>query len=233
MTKSGTIRAVLGGVIIAAAATGSFTVAESADSKVTKKLKRQIGVLERVIDEVLVESPNFLVGSSRNTHGVYLEGFGVLLAFEASLISKDGDWEFNWGEGWGKLGNKFKFEQKDGKIIIDLGSDDEDDEDDEDDDDIEFDEDEWREKHEESQRKLYEAGKAELAETLMDYGETLTSLADDQWVAVAAFLRDSDFFSSKKMSTLILKAKVGDLRAYSQGNLSDKAIADRIVEEEY
>jgi hypothetical protein len=230
MTKFGTIRAVLGGVIIAAAVTGSFTVAESADSKVTKKLKKQISVLERVIDEVLVESPNFLVGSRQNTHGVYLEEFGVLLAFEASLISKDGDWEFNLGEGWGRFGKKFKFEEKDGKIIIDLRDDD--DEDDEDDD-IEFDEDEWRAKHEESQKKLYEAGKAELTETLMDYGETLTTLADDQWVAVAAFLRDSDFFASNKISTLIIKAKVGDLRAYSQGNLSDRAIADRIVEEEY
>ena len=41
------------------------TAVEAADSPVSKKLKRQIGVMEKVIDEVLVESPNLLVYSSR------------------------------------------------------------------------------------------------------------------------------------------------------------------------
>lgn len=233
MSKFETIRAVLGTAVIAAVAVGSFTVAEGADSRTKDKLKKQIGVLERVIDEVLVDSPNFLVGSRRNTHGVYLEEFGVLLAFEASLISKDGEWGFNLGEWGKKFGRSFSFNEKDGKIIIDLQKSDDNDDEDSDEDDVEFDEKEWQEKHEQAQKELYEAGKTELTETLMDYGETLTTLADDQWVAIAAFLRDSDFFASNKISTLIIKAKVGDLRAYSQGNLSDRAIADRIVQEEY
>jgi hypothetical protein len=126
----------------------------------------------------------------------------------------------------------FTIRRENGQVIIDISEDDDDDDED-DDDEHEFDEDEWREKRDKKQAELYEAGKAELTEALMDYGETLTGLGDSEWVAIAAFLRDSDFFVSSKISTLVLKANIGDLRAYSQGNLSEKAMAGKIVQEEY
>lgn len=226
MIKQRAAQVFLGAMIVTAMLAGVVITAYASDPTVTRKLKKQIVVLERILDEVLVDSPNFLVGSRRNTHGVYLDEFGVLFSFEASLISKDEDFSF----GWGDFGKNFTIDHQDGKIIIILGNDEDGDEDGEI---LVIDKDEMREKHEESQRELYEAGKAELTEALMDYGETLTTLRDDQWVALAAFLRNSDFFVSNKISTLVLKAKLSDLRAHAQGKISEDAMAKRVVQEEY
>ena len=228
MTSRGIGRVFLGGLFTAALVTGAVTTADAQDGQVTRKLKKQIAVLERVLDEVLVDSPNFLVGSRRNTHGLYLDEFGVLFSFEASLISKDED--FPWDVSFGDWGKGFTMDHEDGKITIRF---DKDEDGDGEDDVLVIDKDEMREEHEESQRELYEAGKAELTEALMDYGETLTTLRDDQWVAVAAFLRNSDFFVNNKISTLVFKAKLSDLRAYAQGDISEDAMAKRVTKEEY
>ena len=221
-------QAFLGGLFAVALVTGAVTTAAAQDGKVTRKLKKQIAVLERVLDEVLVDSPNFLVGSRRNTHGLYLDEFGALFSFEASLISQDDDFPF--GVSFGDWGKGFTIDREDGKITIIW---DKDEDGDGEDDVLVIDKDEMREKHEERQRELYEAGKAELTEALMDYGETLTTLRDDQWVALAAFLRDSDFFAHNKISTLVFKARLSDLRAYAQGDISEDAMAKRVVQEEY
>jgi hypothetical protein len=228
MTRKGIGQVFLGGLFSAVLVTGAVSSAYAQDGQVTRKLKKQIAVLERVLDEVLVDSPNFLVGSRRNTHGLYLDEFGALFSFEASLISKDKDFPF--GVSVGDWGKDFTIDRDDGKIIISW---DKDEDGDGEDDTHVIDEEEMHKKHQESQRELYEAGKAELTEALMDYGETLTTLRDDQWVAVAAFLRDSDFFASNKISTLVFKAKLSDLRAYAQGDISEDAMAKRVVQEEY
>jgi hypothetical protein len=228
MTRREIGRVFLGGLFMAALVTGAVATADAKDGQVTRKLKKQITVLERVLDEVLVDSPNFLVGSRRNTHGLYLDEFGVLFSFEASLISRDEDFPF--GITFGDWGKGFTIDREGDKVTISW---DRDEDGDGEDDVVVIDKEEMREKHEESQRELYEAGKAELTEALMDYGETLTTLRDDQWVAVAAFLRDSDFFAHNKISTLVFKAKLSDLRAYAQGDISEDAMAKRVVQEEY
>jgi hypothetical protein len=190
-----------------------------------KKLKKQIEVMERILDELLVDSPNFLVSSrNNNTHGVYLDGFGVLLAFDASLIQQDDQ------DIWQKLGKKFKIYTKDGQTVIDLNADEDDDG--KDDEEAVFDHEKWREQHEKNQQELYEHGKAELVEGLMDYGETLTTLRDGDTVAIAAFLRDADFFTRNEISTLVIKAKMSDLRAYSSGSINEKTMRSRIIQEE-
>jgi len=191
------------------------------------KLTKQIGVMERILDGVLIDSPNFLVYSQKNTHGVYLDEFGVLFCFEASLINRNENQEW-----WKDLGKKFKVYTQDGKTIIDLQNDDKDKDSDKDVE-VPFDGKEWKEKHEKAQQELYEHGKAELAEALADYGETLGALRADQKVAVTALLRDSDFLAENEISTLVLTAKVSDLRAYASGNISDKEMRSRIVTEEY
>ena len=127
----------------------------------------------------------------------------MLFTLEASLVE----------EGWKnkfKFFNKLKIEEEDGKIIIHRG--DKDDDDEEDDEDWE----ELEEKRAEKNQVLYKKGKLELAEVLAEYGETLTGLRDDQWVGVAAFLKGSGYFVDKRISRLVLKAKVSDLRAYAR-----------------
>ncbi len=194
---------------------GAATAA-AADSPVSKKLKRQIGVMEKVMDEVLVESPNLLVFSSEATRGVYLDEFGVLFTLEASLV-EDGAKRRNW------FFKQLQIEEKDGKIVIHRGDDEKDDVD------VEDLQDDQNDRH----QVLYEKGKAELVETLLDYGETLTGLRNDQWVAVAAFLKGSGYFLDQHISRLVLKARMSDLRAYGSERISEATMRNRLVIEEY
>ena len=55
-------------------------------------------------------------------------------------------------------------------------------------------------------------GKQELIDALADYGETMTALRDDQWVAIAAFLGDDQYFKERQISRLVIKARARDLR---------------------
>jgi adenylate kinase family enzyme len=193
------------------------TAVQAADSPISDKLKKQIGVMEKVIDEVLVESPNLLVYSSEATRGVYLDEFGVLFTLEASLVE----------EGWKnklKFFDKLKIEEEDGKIIIHRGDDDEET--------VENIED-WQDKQNERNQALYAKGKQELAEVLAEYGETLTGLRDDQSVGVAAFLKGSGYFVDKRISRLVLRAKMSDLRAYASKRITTETMHSRLVVEEY
>jgi hypothetical protein len=72
-----------------------------------------------------------------------------------------------------------------------------------------------------------------MIDVLLDYGDTITSLDDSQWVAVVAQLIESDYFEANKISHLILKAKISDLRAYAADKINEKEMITRIVEEEY
>lgn len=200
----------------------SFAEAQEMD----KKLKRQISVMERVLDEVLLESPNLLVHSREITRGLYLHEFGVIFVLEASLVH-DHDWEgFRWP-------GDVRIERKDGNIIIIRPDKDEDKEETGEEGQDEENEMTWEESREEAQKELYEAGKKELIEALLDYGETLTGLQNDQWVGVAAFFRDSDFFMTAKISRLVIKAKMKDLRDHASGRLSRDALAQKVGVEEY
>ncbi len=212
-----------GGLAAALAATASMAfapAARAADSPVPDRLKRQIGVMEKVLDEVLVDSPNLFVYSHEAARGVYLDGFGVAFTLEASLVTKDSKNDNSWPFG------DLKIDEKDGKIVIytdksdsanyevkDLKN--------------------WREQRVQRDKQLYDAGKAELVNAILDYGETLSGLGDDEWVAVAAFLKDSDYFMNNRISRLVLKAKMKDLRAYGDKTITRDQMRDRLVEEEY
>jgi hypothetical protein len=219
---------------LAAAALVALTAAHAAAGPVeNKKMKRQISIFERVVDQVLIDSPNFLVQGRDNARGVYIEEFGVLVSFEASLLTKD--WINNWSFGEFEIdedGNKiiFKKGDKSGKksppeppkppeppdgesedgVVEKLAG-----------------------KSLEKQRKLYDRGKQEIIDALLEYGDTMTSLRDDQWVAIAAFLRESQYFLDNKISRLLVKARLGDIRAYTAGRLNEEAVAAKVVVEEY
>ncbi len=187
-----------------------------ADRPVPDKLVRQIGVMEKVLDQVLLDSPNLLVYSREASRGLYLDGYGAVFTLEASLVNK-GD-KKKWGLG------DFKFKEEDGKIVIDLKDLK---------DKTEGDEQSWREQRIAADRELYEKGKAELVNAILDYGETLSGLDGSEWVAVAAFLKDSDYFLSNRISRLVIRARMSDLRALSAGRISADEMRSRLVEEEY
>jgi hypothetical protein len=205
--------------VLTLALAGVFAPAAAGEDAISKKLNRQIGVMEKIIDEALIESPNYLVQARQNTHGIYLEEFGMLFSFEASLfVGAREEW-------WEKL-KRFKIKTEGGKTIIELGQDDEDEDED-------LDEEEWEAKLEEEQEEHYAKGKEELTTVLLDYGDTLTGLRDEQTVAIAAFLSKGSLFIEDGTQTLVVKAKMSDLRAFAKGSLSERTMRDRISYQEY
>jgi len=279
--------------------TSGLTLTATADDEesISPKLKRQIRLMETIIDEMLLDSPNLLVFSNSPTQGVYLGDYGVVFTLEASLVSHgfflDGKEAFS-------ILRDIRIDTEDGRVVIwsgeheddekreshryrvrvrdggdwdavyenddadrddDVGGDEDDDADEDEDenagyDEEDYDEDDWddddnediiidffgskgksfkelrREKAERAQEN-YEEGKQELIEVLTGYGDSMTRLADDQWVVIAAFLKQSDFFKDEEISRLILKARMRDLRDYGRERISADEMAARIVLEEY
>jgi hypothetical protein len=229
--------------------------AGASDGKIPDKMKKQIRVMEGMLDSILLDSPNLLVAGSHVTHGVYLDEFGVVLAFEASLtgggfdfgrsleflknirVESDKDKTVIWHEGSEAGDAKEEYEAKkealedakeeleqakeqaehakqdqERRVYVIGGDHDEKD-------------------AAQSAEETYAKGKQELIDALVDYGETLTSLRDDQWVAIAAFLKDNQYFSDQKISRLVIKARIRDLKASDQ--MSRDALLGRMVIEEY
>lgn len=250
-------------------ATGVLMGTSRADDRrdaVTAKMFRQIGVMEKIVDKVLVDSPNFLVRIDDNTRGLFVPEYGVIFTLDASLTGgmvpdmsklmgnlkslsrqfevqtdKDGNSTIviKKKEEKSVAGPKAKIESKDesgeGDMDEEKGS--------------SSDEEPvpppppipptpeaWvMGNHVDSKKAadLYAAGKDELIQALLDYGDTLTSLRSGQHVMLAAFLRDNDYFKENKISRLVIKADIDDLRAYGEGKLSDKEAKARIDVEEY
>jgi hypothetical protein len=197
----------------------------------SRKMARQIEVMEGILDRVLLDSPNFLIRGTPVARGVFIPSFGVLFSFDASFTGED--WEHL--KNWSFPG--FKIEEQGGKRVIIIDEDGEKveekiegPEDDEVDDETSGDP---RDRRRERQEKTYARGKTEIVDVLLDYGETLSTLEPNQWVAVMAHITDEEFIDRARMSHLILKAKMSDLRAYSAGNLSEEEMVKRIVQEEY
>ena len=198
--------------------------------KPARKMVRQIGVMESIMDQMLLDSPNLLIFGRDVTRGLYIDGFGAVFTFDASLVEKDKhgfDWE------WGDL--PFKVEEKDGKRIIIIEGDEDLDEEDiaERVEAAERRQERLEERRGGRQEELYKAGRAEIVETMLDYGDTMTALKAGEHLAVAAYLRDASYFTQNKISRLVLKAKIDDLRAYSDGDISEEEMVKRIRTEEY
>jgi hypothetical protein len=174
------------------------------------RLDRKVGVMERVIDEILVQSPNVMVSSRQVTRGLVLEGFGVLFTFDAGLHG-----ELPFGPGryvvGGTEGLKFLRErdreaaekiqqQYEEQEVLSL--------------------EEWETKSAEERAKRLEGLETELVDTLLDYGPTLGELQDDAWVAIVAFLDGRSPFGSEGPGQMTVKVKMRDLRRFASGSLS-------------
>jgi len=184
------------------------------------KIHRQIGVMEKIIDKVLLDSPNFLVHGGENTRGLYLEEVGALFTFDASLTNADFD-----VKGYLKsLGQRFETRtDEDGNTVIILKNDkkkgDEDEEDEPD-------------ALENLPGDTFDRGREELIQTLLDYGETLTSLQDNQSIIIAAFVQGAELARGRGVSQVVLRARMADVRAHADGKLSEREMRSRVTIEE-
>jgi hypothetical protein len=193
---------VLGLAVTALLLTGALATAQAGPED---RMDRQIRVFEKALDTMLVDSPNWLVANSEPSFGYYLDDHGVVFSFRASLVS---DW--GWGEPT-RLWNILKHRKH---------------RDDDDDDDWESDREAKR------QERLYERGKEELLLTLLDFGEILTTVADDEWVEISVKLRDAYYFRENDLRRLEMRAKASDLRSYYDGRMGEKEAMEKIQIEE-
>lgn len=212
----------------------SGTVAQAQD--VPKKLRRQMHIVEALLSDVLIDSPYWLVSSGGHVNSFYQEDFGVIVTLEASLVGGDSNIFLSDRFSLGGV----RVERHGDRVIV-FGDDDDDwyweDDDDDYDDDADDDDDalskKWRSRRMRRSEDRYEKGKEELREALIDYGESLAGLSDNQTVMFVTYLDDHRYFRKNKISRLILKAKVQDLRARGDGNISLDEMNSRIVEEVY
>jgi hypothetical protein len=226
--------------------------AQQADAR--RRIERDISVMERALDEMLIDSPNFFVSGRGNTRGLYVEGLGALFTFEATLVNKDWDFDFN---KWQEKGYHYEVEQDGDKIIIykdgkKLTEDykgghpeppepPEPPELDEDDESADEDEAEADARARRAQRKrmaqrdekIYARGKQEMIDFVLDFGDAIDGLRDDQMLVLVAYLRDHEYFENNDISHFVVRAKVGDLRAYAGGSLTEQALVAKLTQEEY
>jgi hypothetical protein len=187
-------------------------------------MARQIGVMEKIVNQVLVDSPNFFIQERENCRGMYVKDSGLVFTFSASLVEKD--WDLDKLLSWDDIevektgeGYKIKTGKKNGKQ----------DPEHEDEEPVEIDEATLRKK----QERTYLRGKTELIDVILDYGDTLTTLESGKYLTIVGYLRDSDYFDEEGFSRLILKAKIDDIRAYGTGKISEDDMIKRITQAKF
>jgi hypothetical protein len=223
--------AFLGALVLALLFAGKASAGP--DDRPTRKMERQISAFERMVDEALVDSPNFLVPSRDEARGLYMDGYGLIVTFQSSLTGNN--WNFNFSNG--KWWNHWMHDDDDNVIVING--------DDFDDDDLDELEDlehldkedratikKLREKAAARQAKKYERGKTELIDVFLDHSELLSTLKDTDWLELQASLKDAEYFRKNDLHRLVLKAKMSDLRLYSENKISEDEMIKRIQTKE-
>ncbi len=190
----------------------------------SRKAEREISTFERMTDQMLVDSPNFFVQSRNEATGVHMEGHGLVVSFQTSLVG-GGHWDG--GNAWWRF-----WDDDDGDVIV-INSDDWDWEDWEDLDDSDKEEikkasKSWKEKELARQERRYQRGKTEIVELLLDYSDLLSSLPDNEWLEVQASLRRAAYFKKHDLRRLVVRAKMSDLRAFADGKISEEVAKQKI-----
>jgi hypothetical protein len=215
----------LAGLAVAGAVVG--LLAGDAAAGPRSKESRQIRLFETIVDEMLVESPNWLVQGRDDTRGTYVEGHGAIFTFDASLVN--GDW------GWGRHDKWWDWWDDDEDRVIIIGRDRWDDDDDEakdDDGDRRDRRDDWYDREMKRQERRYERGKSEIVEMIVDFGDVLTMLADTEYLEIEAFLERAEYFYEKDLDQLSMRVKMADVRAFADGKIDEKTLVQRIETKE-
>lgn len=219
--------AFLGALVLALLFAGK--VSAGPDDRSSRKMERQISAFESMVDEALVDSPNFLVPSRDEARGLYMDGYGLIVTFQTSLVGND--WNFNNGNWW----NRIWHDDDDNVIVINGDLDDEDLEDLED---LHLDKEDreavkkWREKTVARQAKKFERGKTELLDVFLDHSELLSTLKDTDWLELQGSLKGAEYFRKNDLHRLVLRAKMSDLRLYSDSKISEDEMKKRIQTKE-
>lgn len=187
-------------------------------SNPNQKIVRELNMLERAIDEELVDSRSALVDHGRNANAIYLPGQGVVIAVSFGLVG----WDYgmvkltHWSGDWDDL------------QYYDLDDDDNNDKDDDD----HLTKKEIRERIKKRQAKRYVDVKQELIEILAENADLLGSVPAQEWVTVAARPRDMSW-GDQKIASVVLRMRRQDLTDRSEGRLTADALQKKVTVEEY
>jgi hypothetical protein len=182
------------------------TIADAQEPSGNRKQNREIRMMERALDAMLIDSPNYLVRGYDNSRGIYIPGTGAIFTFDASLVASG--WNYN----------------ADHRKWYDWS-----DEDDDDDESRRG----TRSRRLSRQEKQYTRGVEELQELLLDHGDLLTTLKPGETVQLIAFFDDVDYLWDKDIDHLVVKARVEDLRSYADKKMNEDQAKAKITTSEY
>ncbi len=193
-----------------------------AEKSADEKMRKQISIMEKILDEALVDSENALVKSTHPSRGVYLDGYGFVFTMELGIVDDQFRWEalsklLDVGEGYSVMREEKKEE---GETVITIKKKSEDAK-------KEAEKLEKAEKKEVDHDQRWDLVKKELIEVVRDYGDTIARAKPDEWFTIFATpLMGS--WGSEETERLVIRVQMKDIQQYSSGSLTDKEFEGRV-----
>jgi len=203
----------------------AFALSPAFGASQSDRLDRKIQIMEKVLDEVLVQSEHVSVMSRSATRGLYLEGYGALFMFDGGLgeslmlergrlrsgVFVVGDQPPKKGdENTSSRDRRFSDEHLELDKLEDLEK--------------------WKEESNAKKRENLAGLQNELIDTMLDYGTTLTELENGSWLTFVAFLGDNiSLLGGGEEQRLQLQIKMSDIRQLMSGSLSRDEARKRVV----
>jgi len=212
---------------------------------------RDAGRFEEDLDEMLLDSPNWLVSGGENARAVYLDGVGLVISFQASLVGSrwtTGSSNWSWsgfrvkrhGDGWSvyddedeewdndeDAADRDRKERDRARAERERADNDNDNENDNNNDDDD------RDRRSSRERRNFERGKEEMLDFLVDFGPDLAGLRSGESVVLIGCLDGSRFLRREKVGRVIARVSVDDLKARGDGRMNEDALRTKIVMEQY
>lgn len=195
-----------------------------------RRARRGLKAIEQVVNEMLVDSRNVLVMSSDAARAHVIPDCGVVLAFEANLL-ESGPFSLQWNDWRGS-----HLRREGDRLILDLNRDVDDDSDDAVAPKAKPDRKADAKRSAEdtvTPAEKYSRFKAEMADALVDAADYTGGLKNDTWLVISAALGRNDYFRETGIRQLVVRARMADLDAYADGQLTESALRGRIVTEEF
>lgn len=195
---------VLASLIVSAGLISSAVAGSDSDER---RQDKQIRIFERLMDDMLIESPNWLVRSMESTRGDYIDAHGAVFSFKVDLNSQKWFGGNHWSYYQDDDDSHVIVIRDDGRVRGRKVTD---------------------EDVLEREEKLYRRGKEEIIETIVDFGEMFTALDDGDWIEIKVRLRGAKYFKENDLRKLSVKVKMADVRAHSRGTLDEEGLIARI-----
>jgi hypothetical protein len=212
-------RLLLFGALVLAAAVVLPRLGEAVEKGADEKLRKQISIMEKILDEALVDSENALVKSTHPTRGIYLDGFGFLFTMELGIVDDQFRWQslsklLDIGEGYAITREE---KQKEGETVITIKK--------------KKGEKEGEkpagEKKTVDESARWELVKKELVEVVRDYGDTIARAKPDEWFTIFATpLMGS--WGGGKTERLVIRVQMREITDYNEGKLSAQDFEKRV-----